>query len=101
MRLIPILFLSRICRVFETSNGEGKQDVIEKAEDQKDRMKYAGLGLGRVGARGGGGNEVNLNDDDECETSGCSPKIEMGNGRLSPCLATVSNFCRPLESLGK
>jgi hypothetical protein len=32
---------------------EGKRDVIEGAENQKDRMKYAGLGSGRVGARGG------------------------------------------------
>jgi hypothetical protein len=30
------------------------EDVIERAYDHKDRMKYAGLGLGRVGARGGG-----------------------------------------------
>jgi len=77
----------------DEEDGEGKQDVIERAEDQKDRMKYAGLGLGRVGARGGDGNEVNLNGDDECETSGSSPKIEKGNRRLSPCSAI---FCRPL-----
>ena len=62
-------------------------------------MKYAGFGLGRVGARGGG-NEVNLNGDDKCETSSRSPKIEKGNRRLSPCSATVSTLCRPLGSLG-
>ena len=59
---------------------EDKQDVIERAEDQKDRMKYAGLGLGRVGARGSGGE---LNSDDECETSGSPPKIEKRNRRQS------------------
>ena len=67
----------------DEEDGEGKQDVIERAEDQKDRMKYAGLGSGRVGARKGGGKEVNLNGDDECETSGSSPKIEKGNQRLN------------------
>ena len=44
-------------------------------------MKYAGLGLGRVGARGGGGGDVN--GDDECETSGSPSKIEKRNRRQS------------------
>jgi len=35
----------------DEEDGEEKQDVIERAEDQKDRMKYAGLGLERAGAR--------------------------------------------------
>ena len=58
---------------------EGKRDGIERAEDQKDRVKYAGLGLGRVGVRGGDG-EVN---DDECETCGSPPKTEKRNRRQS------------------
>ena len=62
-------------------DGEGKQDVIERSEDQKDKAKYPGLGLGRVGARGGGG-EVNGGNDDECEASG-TPKIEKRNRRQS------------------
>ena len=45
-------------------------------------MKYAGLGLGRIGARGGGG-EVNGSGDDECETTGSPPKIEKRNRRQS------------------
>ena len=44
-------------------------------------MKYAGLGLGRVGARGGGGGEVN--GDNECETTGSPPKTEKRNRRQS------------------
>ena len=62
----------------DEEDGEGKQDI---AGDQKDRMKYAGLGLGRVGARGCGGGEVN--GDDKCETSGSPPKIEKRNRRQS------------------
>ena len=56
-------------------DGEGKQDIVE---DQKNGMKYAGLGLGRVGARGS-----EVNGDDECETSGSPPKIEKRNRRQS------------------
>ena len=35
---------------------EGKRDIFERAGDQKDWLKYValGLGLGRVGVRGGG-----------------------------------------------
>ena len=40
------------CRVADEEVGEGKEDVIERVEDRKDRMKYADLGSGRVGARG-------------------------------------------------
>ena len=58
---------------------EGKRDVIERAENQNDRTKYAGLGLGRVGARGGGG-EVN---GDEPEANGSPPKVERRNRRQS------------------
>ena len=36
-------------------------------------MKYAGLGLGRVGVRGSGGE---VNGDEGCETSGSPPKME-------------------------
>lgn len=54
---------------------EGK-DEIERAEDQKDRTKYAGLGLGRVGARG---NDSEANADDEGKTGGSPSKIEKRN----------------------
>ena len=69
-------------READEADGNGKQDIIEKSEDQKDKVKYAGLGLGRVGARGGGG-EVNGGGDDECETSGSPPMIDKRNRRQS------------------
>ena len=56
----------------------GKQDLIERAEDKNDRLKYARLGSGRIGARGDGGGEVN--GDDECDSP---PKIEKRNRRQS------------------
>ena len=59
-------------------SSSNKQDVIERAEEQKDKVKYAGLRLGHVGARGGGGGEVNGGGDDECD----GPlKIEKRNRR--------------------
>ena len=78
-------------------DGEGKQDVIERAEDQKHKAKYPGLGLGRVGARGGG-SEVNGGNDDECETSGTPPKIEKRNRRQSLSYLLMD---RDKESKGK
>ena len=69
-------------READEADGKGKQDVIEKSEDQKDKVKYAGLGLGRVGARGGGG-EVNGGGDDERETSGSPLMIDKRNRRQS------------------
>ena len=70
--------------------------MIERAEDQKDRMKYAGLGLGRVGARGDGGGEVNC--DNECDANGSSPKIEKRNRRQSLSRLLVD---RDKENKGK
>ena len=50
-------------------DGKGKQDAT-KAENQKDRIKYAGLGLGHAGVTGDGGGES-------------TPKIEMRTRRSS------------------
>ena len=55
-------------------------------------MKYAGLGLGRVGVRSGGGG------DDGCETSGSPPKIEKRNRRQSLSRLLVD---RDKENKGK
>ena len=41
----------------DEEDGEGKLDVIEKAGDQKDRMRYTGLSLGRVDSRGDSGDK--------------------------------------------
>lgn len=56
--------------------GEGKQDMSGRAHD---RMKYAGLGLGHAGVKGGSG-EVN---GDECEKSDSLPEIEKRSRRRS------------------
>ena len=62
-------------------------------------MKYAGLGLGRFGAREGGrGGEVNGSGDDKCETSGGPVKIEKRNRRQS---LPRSLMDRNKESKGK
>ena len=68
----------------DEEDGEGRLDVIEKAGDQKDRMRYTGLSLGRVDSRGDSGDKVNGDD----ETSG-SPQIEKKNRRRSVLEAVV------------
>ena len=80
----------------DEEGGEGKQEANERVEDQKDRMKYAGLGLGRAGARGGGSDKVN--GDNECETSGSLPKTEKRNRRQSLSRLLVD---RDKENKGK
>ena len=65
----------------DEEDGEGTQDVIEKAEDQKDTMKFTGLGLRRVSAGGHGGDEGN--GDDEASGSPLSRFLmdrDKGNG---------------------
>ena len=71
-------------RDVDEEDAEGKLDVIEKAGDQKDRMRYTGLSLGRVDSRGDSGDKVNGDD----ETSG-SPQIEKKNRRRSVLEAVV------------
>ena len=56
--------------------GEGKQDMTGRAHD---RLKYAGLGLGHAGVKGGSG-EVNR---DECEKSDSLPEVEKRSRRRS------------------